>query len=198
VDMSAVMALRETHKAAFEKRHGVRLGFMSFFVKAAVDALRAVPLVNAWIDGEELVQNHFYDVGMAVSSDRGLVVPVIRDCDRLSYADIERRIAELAERVRQRTVTLEDLTGGCFTITNGGVFGSLLSTPILNPPQSGILGLHGIKQRPVVVGESIVARPMMYLALSYDHRVVDGQAAVTFLRRIVDCVERPERLLLEV
>jgi 2-oxoglutarate dehydrogenase E2 component (dihydrolipoamide succinyltransferase) len=197
VDMSAVLGMREAHGAAFENQHGVRLGFMSFFVKA-VAALRAVPSLNAFIDGDELVQNHFFDVGVAVSSDRGLVVPVLRDCDRRSFAEIEKGIAALADRVRTRTITLEELTGGCFTITNGGIFGSLLSTPILNPPQSGILGMHAIKKRAVVVNDAVVARPMMYLAMSYDHRVVDGRDAVTFLKRIVECLEHPERMLLEV
>lgn len=197
-DMSRTMAWRAEHKEAFEKRHGVRLGFMSFFIKAAVDALMTVPGLNAFIDGDELVQNHFYDIGVAVSTERGLLVPVIRDCDRLSFADIERAIADYAERARKRTITLDELTGGCFTISNGGVFGSLLSTPILNPPQAGILGLHAIKKRPVVVDDEMVVRPMMYLAMSYDHRIVDGREAVTFLRRIVECIEHPERMMLEV
>ncbi|MBW2526569.1 MAG: 2-oxoglutarate dehydrogenase complex dihydrolipoyllysine-residue succinyltransferase [Deltaproteobacteria bacterium] len=197
-DMSRAMAWRAEHKEAFEKRYGVRLGFMSFFVKAAVDALATVPGLNSFIDGDELVQNHFYDIGVAVSTERGLMVPVIRDCDRLSFADIERAIADYAQRARDRTITLDELAGGCFTISNGGVFGSLLSTPILNPPQAGILGLHAIKKRPVVVDDEIVVRPMMYLAMSYDHRIVDGREAVTFLRRIVDCIEHPERMMLEV
>jgi 2-oxoglutarate dehydrogenase E2 component (dihydrolipoamide succinyltransferase) len=198
VDMSAVIELRERFKKTFEQKHGVGLGFMSFFVKAAVDALRAVPALNAQIDGDEIVQNHFYDIGVAVGTPRGLVVPVLRDCDRLSLAGIERGIADLAGRARDGKLELSELLGGVFTISNGGVYGSLLSTPILNPPQSGILGMHGIKKRPVVVGDQIVARPMMYLAVSYDHRLVDGAEAVTFLRRIVDVVEHPGLDLLEV
>jgi 2-oxoglutarate dehydrogenase E2 component (dihydrolipoamide succinyltransferase) len=198
VDMSRVLALREQHRAAFEKRHGVTLGMMSFFVKAAVDALRAVPALNSQIDGDQIVENHVYDIGVAVGTEAGLVVPVVRDVDRLSFAELELAIAEQARRARERKLQISDLTGGTFTISNGGVYGSLLSTPILNPPQSGILGMHGIKQRPVVVEGAIVARPMMYLALSYDHRLVDGEQAVRFLRRVVECVESPERMFLEV
>ena len=197
-DMSNVLAWRARHKETFEKRHGVRLGFMSFFVKAAVEALRSVPEVNRHIEGDELVQNHFYDIGVAVSSEKGLVVPVIRNADQLGFAAIEKTLQELAQKVRHRRIDLSDLTGGVFTISNGGVFGSLLSTPILNPPQSGVLGMHAIQKRPVAVGDEIQLRPMMYLALSYDHRVVDGREAVTFLRRIVECIEDPERLLLEM
>jgi 2-oxoglutarate dehydrogenase E2 component (dihydrolipoamide succinyltransferase) len=198
VDMSRVMALRATYKEQFKERHDVGLGFMSFFVKAVVDALKAVPEVNAFIDGGEVVVNHYYDIGVAVSSDKGLVVPVVRDADRLSMAAVEREVARLAARARDRTLELSDLSGAVFTISNGGIFGSLLSTPILNPPQSAILGMHAIKKRPVVVDDQIVIRPMMYLALSYDHRLVDGREAVTFLKRVVDCLESPERLLLEV
>ena len=198
VDMSRIMAWRNRHKEEFKSKHGVGLGFMSFFVKAAVDALKTVPKLNAQIQGDEIVQNHFYDIGIAVGSEKGLVVPVVRDADQLSFAEIEKEIGRLAEKVRSRTITLDDLAGGCFTISNGGVYGSLLSTPILNPPQSGILGMHGIKKRPVVVDDEIVARPMMYLALSYDHRIVDGSEAVTFLKRIVACIDNPERMLLEV
>lgn len=198
VDMSAVMALRSQYKVLFHERHGLRLGFMSFFVKAVVDALKAVPNINAQIDGDEIVHNHYFDIGVAVGSPRGLVVPVLRDCDKSSLADIERNISELAERARDGKLTLDELNGGVFTISNGGVYGSLLSTPILNPPQSGILGMHGIKKRPVVVDDQIVIRPMMYLAVSYDHRLVDGTEAVTFLKRIVECVENPERIMLEV
>jgi len=200
VDMTEVLAWRARHREAFEKRHGVRLGFMSFFVKAAVDALKLVPSINAQIEGDSVVQNHFYDIGVAVGTDRGLVVPVLRDADRLGFAEIELGIADLARRAQARKLELSELSGGTFTISNGGVYGSLLSTPILNPPQSGILGLHGIKKRPVVVGEDdrIEARPMMYLALSYDHRLVDGKEAVTFLRRVVECIEHPERVMLEV
>ncbi len=197
-DLSAVLALRERYKQPFEKRHDARLGFMSFFVKAAVDALKVVPTVNWQIQGDEIVENHYYDLGVAVSTEHGLVVPVVRDADRLSFAELEVEIGELARRARERTLQLSDLAGGTFTISNGGVYGSLMSTPILNPPQSGILGMHAIKKRPVVVGDEIVIRPMMYLALSYDHRLVDGEQAVTFLRRVVECIESPERLLLEV
>jgi 2-oxoglutarate dehydrogenase E2 component (dihydrolipoamide succinyltransferase) len=197
-DMTSVFAWRERHKQAFKEKYDISLGFMSFFVKASVDALRAIPQLNARIEGDEIVENHYYDIGVAISSDKGLVVPVIRDPDRLSFAAIELAIADLAQRVRNRKITLADLTGAVFTISNGGVFGSLLSTPILNPPQSGILGMHAIKKRPVVVNDEIVVRPMMYLALSYDHRVVDGREAVTFLRRIVECIEDPERMMLEV
>ncbi|MCA9521558.1 MAG: 2-oxoglutarate dehydrogenase complex dihydrolipoyllysine-residue succinyltransferase [Myxococcales bacterium] len=198
VDMSQVIALRARYKEAYQKKHGVSLGFMSFFVKAAVEALQLVPNINAQIDGEFVVRNHFYDIGVAVGTDRGLVVPVVRDADRLSFAEIEIEIKRLAEKARTRSLALDDLTGGCFTISNGGVYGSLLSTPILNPPQSGILGMHGIKDRPVAVDGQIVIRPMMYLALSYDHRLVDGTEAVGFLRRIVECVENPERMMLGI
>ncbi len=197
-DMSRVIALRSQYKESFAKTHGVGLGFMSFFVKATVNALKEVPGVNAWIDGDDVVQNHFYDIGVAVSSERGLVVPVVRQADRLSFAAVESEIKRLARWAQDRTLELGDLSGGVFTISNGGVFGSLLSTPILNPPQSAILGMHSIKKRPIAVGDDVVVRPMMYLALSYDHRIVDGREAVTFLKRIVECIENPERLLLEV
>ena len=197
-DMTNVFAWREKHKQAFKEKHDISLGFMSFFVKASVDALKAIPQLNARIDGDEIVENHYYDIGVAISSERGLVVPVVRDADLLSFAGIELAIADLAERVRTKKITLADLSGAVFTISNGGVFGSLLSTPILNPPQSGILGMHAIKKRPIVVNDEIVIRPMMYLALSYDHRIVDGREAVTFLRRIVECIENPERMMLEV
>jgi len=197
-DMSAVIELRRQYKETFEKKHGVRLGFMSFFVKAVTDALAAVPAVNAQIDGDDIVQNHFYDIGVAVGTEHGLVVPVIRDADKLSFAEIERRIADFAERARDRRLELHDLAGGCCTISNGGVYGSMLSTPILNPPQSGILGLHAIKKRPVAVEDRVEIRPMMYLAMSYDHRLVDGSEAVTFLKRIVACVENPERMMLDI
>jgi 2-oxoglutarate dehydrogenase E2 component (dihydrolipoamide succinyltransferase) len=198
VDMTNVMGLRAAHREAYKAKHGVDLGFMSFFVKAAVDALKAVPQINAQIQGNELVQNHYYDIGIAVSTERGLVVPVLRDADQLSMAAIEKQIAELARKVRDRTITLGELSGGVFTITNGGIFGNLLSTPILNPPQAGILGMHTIKKRPVVVDDQIVVRPMMYVALSYDHRIVDGREAVTFLKRIVTGIENPGFLLLEI
>jgi 2-oxoglutarate dehydrogenase E2 component (dihydrolipoamide succinyltransferase) len=197
VDVTNVMALRAQYREAFKQKHGIDLGFMSFFVKAAVDALQAVPELNVQIQGHEIVHHHYYDIGVAVSSDRGLVVPVVRDADRLSFAAVEVAIAELARKVRDRTITLAELSGGVFTLSNGGVYGNLLSTPILNPPQSGILGMHAIKKRPVVIDDQIVIRPMMYLALSYDHRVVDGREAVTFLKRIVQCIEDPERIMLE-
>ncbi len=198
-DMTAVMELRARYRESFERRHGVRLGFMSFFVKAAIEALRAFPAVNAEIDGEEIVYKHYYDIGVAVSTDQGLVVPVLRDADRLSFADIERQIADFGRRAREGKLAMEELTGGTFTITNGGVFGSLLSTPILNPPQVGILGMHRIQQRPMVLADgTIAARPMMYLALTYDHRIIDGREAVSFLVRIKECIEDPERMLLEI
>jgi 2-oxoglutarate dehydrogenase E2 component (dihydrolipoamide succinyltransferase) len=197
-DMSAVMELRSRYKEEFKKKHGVGLGFMSFFVKATVDALKTVPEVNAYIEGDEIVTNHYYDIGVAVSTDKGLVVPVIRDADRLSMAEIELSIADLAARAQERKLELSDLTGAVYTISNGGVFGSLLSTPILNPPGSAILGMHTIQKRPVAIDDEIVIRPMMYLAMSYDHRLIDGREAVTFLKRIVECIEDPERLVLEI
>jgi 2-oxoglutarate dehydrogenase E2 component (dihydrolipoamide succinyltransferase) len=198
VDMSAVMALRNQYKDAFEQRHGIRLGFMSFFVKAAVAALKAVPDVNAEIDGTDLIYKNHYDIGVAVGTERGLVVPVLRDADALDLAGIEKGIAELGRKARDGALALDDLQGGTFTISNGGVYGSLMSTPILNAPQSGILGMHKIQDRPMVVGGQVVIRPMMYLALSYDHRVVDGQGAVTFLVRLKEHVEEPSRLLLDL
>jgi 2-oxoglutarate dehydrogenase E2 component (dihydrolipoamide succinyltransferase) len=197
-DLSAVMALRQQYKEQFRERHGINLGLMSFFVKASIEALRAYPVVNARIDAGEIVEQHYYDIGVAVSSERGLMVPVIRDADRLSLAAIEKSISGMAERARDGRITVSDLQGGTFTITNGGVFGSLLSTPILNPPQSAILGMHTIQKRPVVVDDQIVIRPMMYLALSYDHRLIDGRDAVLFLVRIKECIESPQRLLLEI
>jgi len=197
-DMSAIMALRTKYKESFQKKHGVGLGFMSFFVKACVEALRAFPAVNARIDGPDVVYQNFYDIGVAVSTERGLMVPMLRDAGRLSFAQIEKGIAELAVKARDGKISVADLQGGTFTITNGGIFGSLLSTPILNPPQSGILGMHAIQKRPVAVGDEVVVRPMMYLALSYDHRLVDGREAVSFLVRVKECVENPERLMLEV
>ncbi len=198
VDMSAVMAARARYRDDFEKRHGVRLGFMSFFVKATIMALEEIPAVNAEIDGNELVYKNHYDIGVAVGTEQGLVVPVLRDADRLGFADIEKGIAELGRKARDGALTMEELTGGTFTITNGGVYGSLLSTPILNPPQSGILGMHKIEERPVARGGEVVVRPMMYLALTYDHRVIDGREAVTFLVRIKECIENPERIMLGV
>ena len=197
-DMSRIMELRGLYRETFEKKHGIRLGFMSFFVKACVAALHEIPAVNAEIDGDDIVYKHHYDIGVAVSTDRGLVVPVLRDADRLSLAEIEKRIAELGSRARENRLKLEELLGGTFTITNGGVFGSLLSTPILNLPQSGILGMHKIQNRPVAIGEKIEIRPMMYLALSYDHRLVDGREAVTFLVRVKENLEDPQRLLLDL
>lgn len=195
-DMSAVMRLRKDLQEDFTKKHGVKLGFMSFFVKAVVDALQAVPAINSRIDGDDLIMNNAFDIGVAVGTERGLIVPVLRDCEKLTFAEIEKLLAGYAVKAREGKVSLEDLKGGVFTISNGGVYGSLLSTPILNPPQSGILGMHKIQERPIVVDGQIVARPMMYLALSYDHRVVDGKEAVTFLIRIKDCLENPARLLL--
>ncbi len=198
VDMSRVMELRAQYKETFQKAHGTGLGFMSFFAKASIAALKAFPAVNARIDGNEVVYHNFYDIGVAVSTEKGLMVPVIRDVDRLSFAAVEKAVAGFAVKAREGTISVDDLRGGTFTITNGGTFGSLLSTPILNPPQSAILGMHAIKKRPVVVDDQIVIRPMMYLALSYDHRLVDGREAVSFLVRVKDCIENPERMMFEV
>ena len=198
VDMSAVMDLRKKYQDDFVKKHGVKLGFMSFFTKAVVHALRDVPAVNARIDGDTIVQNHYYDVSMAVSTEKGLMVPVIRNCDALGMADIEKAIGEAAKKARDGKITLADLEGGVFTITNGGIFGSMLSTPILNAPQSAILGLHAINERPVAVNGQVVIRPMMYLALSYDHRLVDGKEAVTFLVKVKQAIEDPTRLIVGV
>ncbi len=198
VDMSAVMDLRKRRRDSFEKEYGVRLGFMSFFTKAAIGGLRAFPQLNAEIDGDEMILKHYYDIGIAVGAEEGLVVPVVRDADRMSFAEIEQAIRELAQKSQDGTLALSDLQGGSFTITNGGVFGSMLSTPILNAPQVGILGLHKIEERPVVVNGEIVIRPMMYLALSYDHRIVDGREAVQFLVKIKELIEDPERMLLEM
>jgi 2-oxoglutarate dehydrogenase E2 component (dihydrolipoamide succinyltransferase) len=196
-DMSAVMELRRRHKESFEERYGVRLGIVSFFVKASIAALRAFPMLNAEIDGEEIVLKHYFDIGIAVGAAEGLVVPVLRDADRLSFAAIEQGIKDFARKAADRTLSLDDLRGGTFTITNGGVFGSLVSTPILNPPQVGILGLHKVQERPASLGGQILSRPMMYLALSYDHRVVDGREAVQFLVRVKELIEEPASLLLE-
>jgi len=198
VDMTNVMALRDRLKDDFEKKHGARLGFMSFFVKACIAGLKELPAVNAEIEGEDLVYKNYYDIGVAVGTPNGLVVPVLRDADALSFAGIEKGIGDLGRKARDGKLTIADLTGGTFTISNGGVYGSLMSTPILNPPQSGILGMHKIQQRPMVVGGEIKARPMMYLALSYDHRIIDGREAVLFLVRVKECIEDPERLLLGV
>jgi 2-oxoglutarate dehydrogenase E2 component (dihydrolipoamide succinyltransferase) len=198
VDMTAVMGLRAQYKELFEKKHGVKLGFMSFFVKACVHALKEIPAVNAEIDGTDIVYKNHYDIGVAVGTDKGLAVPVVRDADALSLADIERMIADLGKRARDGSLSIEDMQGGTFTISNGGVYGSLMSMPILNPPQSGVLGMHRIEERPVVRGGQIVIRPMMYLALSYDHRIVDGQGAVTFLVRVKENLEDPQRLMLDL
>ncbi len=197
VDMSAVMDIRARRRDDFEQRHGVRLGYMSFFTKAVVGALKAHPEVNAELDGDELILKNYYDIGIAVGAEEGLVVPVVRDADRKSFAEIESEIRELATKVRDKTLGIEELMGGTFTITNGGIYGSLLSTPILNTPQVGILGMHKIEERPVVVDGAVVVRPMMYIALSYDHRVVDGQGAVRFLVRVKELLEDPETMLLE-
>ena len=198
VDMTAVMALRNQYKDVFEKKHGVKLGFMSFFTKAVVAALKAVPDVNAEIDGQDIVYKNHYDIGVAVGTDKGLVVPVVRDADALSLAEIEKAIGGLGRKARDGQLSIEDMQGDTFTITNGGIYGSLMSTPILNAPQSGILGMHAIKERAMVIGGKIEVRPMMYLALSYDHRVVDGQGAVTFLVKVKEALEDPQRLLLEL
>ena len=198
VDMSAVMALRAKYQDDFVKKNGIKLGFMSFFVKAAVHALKEVPGVNAQIDGDTIVENHYYDIGVAVSTDKGLMVPVIKDCDTLGMAAVESKIADAAKRARDSKITLADLEGGVFTITNGGTFGSLLSTPIINPPQSAILGMHAINDRPIALNGQVVIRPMMYLALSYDHRLVDGKQAVTFLVKVKQAIEDPTRLILGV
>jgi 2-oxoglutarate dehydrogenase E2 component (dihydrolipoamide succinyltransferase) len=198
VDMGEVMAMRARYKDAFEKKHGAKLGFMGFFVKACVQALKDVPAVNAEIDGADLVYKNYYHLGIAVGTDRGLVVPVVRDCDALSVAGIEKAIADVGKRARDGALKIEEMQGGTFTITNGGVYGSLMSTPILNAPQSGILGMHKIQERPMVVGGKIEIRPMMYLALSYDHRVVDGKEAVTFLVRVKEALEDPARLVLDL
>jgi len=198
VDMTAANALRSRYKDSFEKKHGARLGVMSLFIKACVIGLKEFPAVNAAIEGDDLVYKNHYDVAIAVSSPQGLVVPVVRDCDALSFAAIEAKIADFGKRARDGRLTIEEMQGGTFTITNGGVFGSLMSTPILNPPQSGILGMHKIQQRPMVMPDGkIEARPMMYLALSYDHRIIDGREAVSFLVRVKECVENPERILIE-
>jgi len=198
VDMTAVMGIRAKYRDKFVKDHGVRLGFMSFFVKACVSALEAFPGLNSYIDGDDIVERHYFDVGIAVGTERGLIVPVVRDCDKLNFAKIEGAITDFAQRGRSGGLSVDELKGGGFTITNGGVYGSLLSTPILNPPQSGILGMHKIEKRPVVIDDQIVIRPMMYLALSYDHRIVDGQTAVSFLVHMKECLEDPSRLLLHI
>ncbi|HVF72744.1 MAG TPA: 2-oxoglutarate dehydrogenase complex dihydrolipoyllysine-residue succinyltransferase [Chthoniobacterales bacterium] len=196
-DMTAVQELRAKSQDAFTKKHGLKLGFMSFFIKAAVEGLKAVPAINSRIEGEDFIQNHFFDIGVAVGTERGLVVPVVRDAEKKSFADLERDIADYATKAREGKMKIEDLQGGAFTISNGGVYGSLLSTPILNPPQSGILGMHSIQKRPVALEDNVVIRPMMYLALSYDHRAVDGKEAVTFLVTVKQCIEDPAKLALD-
>jgi 2-oxoglutarate dehydrogenase E2 component (dihydrolipoamide succinyltransferase) len=198
IDMRAVMELRGRYKEPFKKKYGVSLGFMSFFIKASVEALKAVPEINAAIDGTDIVYHHYHHIGVAVGSKRGLVVPVIRHAGRLGFAELEQAIVDFVARIDSNRLTLQDLSGGTFTITNGGVFGSLLSTPILNTPQSGILGMHRIEKRPVVVEDQVVIRPMMYVALSYDHRIVDGREAVTFLKHVKECIEDPERIMMEI
>jgi 2-oxoglutarate dehydrogenase E2 component (dihydrolipoamide succinyltransferase) len=198
IDMSQVTALRQRHRDAFEKKHSVRLGFMSIFVKAAIVALKELPAVNAEIDGDDIVYKNHYDIGVAVGTEQGLVAPVLHEADRLSFAEIEKAIAEYGRKAREGKLTIPDLSGGTFTISNGGIYGSLMSTPILNPPQSGILGMHKIERRPVAVGDKVEIRPMMYVALSYDHRIVDGREAVTFLVRIKECIEDPSRILFDM
>jgi 2-oxoglutarate dehydrogenase E2 component (dihydrolipoamide succinyltransferase) len=198
VDMTALQNIRNQYKDSFEKRHGVRVGFMSFFVKACIAGLKEFPAVNAEIDGDDLVYKNYYDIGVAVGTPQGLVVPILRDADKLSFAEVEKTIAELGKKARDGKLSMEDLTGGTFTISNGGVYGSLMSTPILNPPQSGILGMHKIQDRPMAVNGQVVIRPMMYLALSYDHRIIDGREAVSFLVRVKECIEDPQRILLDL
>ncbi len=197
IDMTAVMSLRKQHQDAFVERYGHKVGFMSFFVKAAVDALKAVPAVNAEVRGTDIVYKHYNDIGIAVGGGRGLVVPVLRNAEGMSFSDVELGIADFARRAKDNKIAIEELLGGTFTISNGGVYGSLLSTPIVNPPQSGILGLHGIQERPIAINGEVVIRPMMYVALTYDHRVVDGREAVTFLKRVKECIEDPARMLIE-
>ncbi len=197
-DMSEVMAFRKKAQDKFQADHGVKLGFMSFFIKAVVEGLKAVPAINSRIEGDDFILNHYFDIGVAVGTERGLVVPVVRDADQKSFADLERDIADFAARARDGKIKIEDLQGGTFTISNGGVYGSLMGTPILNPPQSGILGMHAIQQRPIAVKGEVVVKPMMYLALSYDHRAVDGKEAVTFLVKVKEAIENPTALLLDL
>lgn len=198
VDMSAIHDLRVRYKEKFEKKYGVRIGFMSFFVKAAIQALKEIPAVNAEIDGDDIIYKNYYDIGVAVSAPQGLVVPVVRDADKMSFAEVETKIGDLGNKARDGKLSMEDMTGGTFTVSNGGVFGSLMSTPILNPPQTGIMGMHKIQDRPVAINGKVEIRPMMYIALSYDHRLIDGKEAVTFLVRVKENIENPERLLLEI
>jgi 2-oxoglutarate dehydrogenase E2 component (dihydrolipoamide succinyltransferase) len=198
IDMTAAMAVRQHYKDLFEKKHGVKLGFMSMFAKACVMALKEIPAVNGEIDGTDIIYKNHYDIGIAVGTEQGLVVPVVRDADIKGFAEIEKEIGQLGKRARDGKLKIEELQGGTFTITNGGIYGSLMSTPILNPPQSGIIGLHKIQDRPMVVGGQVVVRPMMYVALSYDHRMVDGREAVTFLVRVKECMEDPQRILFDI
>jgi 2-oxoglutarate dehydrogenase E2 component (dihydrolipoamide succinyltransferase) len=198
VDLSEIIALRKKHQEAFVEKHGIKLGFMSFFVKAVVHGLQTVPEVNAQLDGDELIQNHYYDIGVAVGTDRGLVVPVLRDCEQASFVEIEQQIVAYAQKARDGKIGIDDLQGGVFTISNGGIYGSMLSTPIVNPPQSGILGMHAIQERPIARNGEVLVRPMMYLALSYDHRIIDGKEAVTFLKATKEQLEDPSRMLLSV
>jgi 2-oxoglutarate dehydrogenase E2 component (dihydrolipoamide succinyltransferase) len=196
--MSQVMAMRKEHQEAFTKKHGVKLGFMSFFVRATIESLKATPQLNASIRGDDIVYHNYFDIGIAIGSGKGLVVPVLRNAERLSFADVEKQIADFAQRAQENKLKPDELQPGTFTITNGGIYGSLLSTPIVNPPQSGILGMHSIQERPIAVQGQVVIRPMMYVALSYDHRIVDGREAVTFLRRVKQNIESPARILLEI
>ncbi len=198
VDMTAVMELRKTHQEAFQEKYGIKLGFMSFFVKASIEALKLIPSVNAEIRGNDIVYKNFFDVGVAVGGGKGLAVPIIRNAERLGFAEVEQTIADFGKRAKDNKLELQELLGGTFTITNGGIYGSMMSTPIVNPPQSGILGLHAIQDRPMAIKGQVVIRPMMYVALTYDHRLVDGREAVTFLKRIKQCMEEPARMLLEV
>jgi 2-oxoglutarate dehydrogenase E2 component (dihydrolipoamide succinyltransferase) len=198
IDMTQVMAIRKQYKEAFKQKYQINLGMMSFFIKASVEALKEIPRINAFVDGQDIIEHHYYHIGVAVGSQRGLVVPVIRHADKLSFAGLEQAIVDFVKKINENRLEISDLEGGTFTISNGGVYGSLLSTPILNLPQSAILGMHKIEKRPVVIDDQIVIRPMMYVALSYDHRMVDGREAVTFLKRIKECVENPERIMMEI
>ena len=198
IDLSAVIALRQQHQESFTAKHGVKLGFMSFFIKASIEALKAIPQLNASVSGEDIVYHNYFDIGVAIGSGKGLAVPVLRNAEQLSFAEVEKAVADFAARAKENKLKPEELNGGTFTITNGGVYGSLLSTPIVNPPQSGILGMHTIQQRPVAVAGNVVIRPMMYVALSYDHRLVDGREAVTFLVHVKEMIENPARILLEI
>jgi 2-oxoglutarate dehydrogenase E2 component (dihydrolipoamide succinyltransferase) len=198
IDMAHAMAIRKQYKDRFKDKFGVNLGFMSFFIKASIEALKEFPQINAFIEEKDIIEHHYYHIGVAIGTERGLVVPVIRHADMLSFADLEKAIVDYVKKINDNRLALSDLEGGTFTISNGGVYGSLLSTPILNMPQSGILGMHKIEKRPVVIDDEIVVRPMMYVALSYDHRIVDGREAVTFLKRIKECVENPERIMMEI